>query len=144
MKFGNCNDPTSADFGKVRIGDTRLDPGGGFLQFAVAYSRMYQGGSTSSSTGQFHKFGAGYQAQTSEDMMERFMVNKLNPVMKFAYDVASASEYNPFHVGDRTIQMFVPLIGQDLLEIYKEDPSLLPAMGTAANVRYGYSDLLEG
>ena len=64
--------------------------------------------------------------------MERFMVNKLNPVTKFAYDVASASEYNPFHVGDRTIQMFVPLFIQDLMEISKEDPTLLPAMGTAA------------
>jgi hypothetical protein len=126
------DDITSADFGKVRVGDARLDLGGGFLQFAVAYGRMYMGGSTSSASGEFHRFGSGYQAQTQEDMMERFMVNKLNPVAKFAWDVYSASEYNPFHVGDRTAQLFIPLFIQDLKEIYEEDPDLLPIFGTAA------------
>jgi hypothetical protein len=126
------NDITSADFGKVRIGDARLDLGGGFLQFATAYGRAYTGGSTSSSSGEFHRFGSGYQAQTQEDMMERFFVNKLNPVTKFAYDVLSATEYNPFHVGDRTAQLFIPLFIQDLNEIYKENPSLLPMFGPAA------------
>jgi hypothetical protein len=126
------DDITSADFGKVRVGDARLDLGGGFLQFAVAYGRMYMGGSTSSASGEFHRFGSGYQAQTQEDMMERFLVNKLNPVAKFAWDVYSASEYNPFHVGDRTAQLFIPLFIQDLKEIYEEDPDLLPIFGTAA------------
>jgi hypothetical protein len=126
------DDITSSDFGKVRVGDARLDLGGGFLQFAVAYGRAYMGGSTSSSSGEFHRFGSGYQAQTQEDMMERFFVNKLNPVSKFAWDVANASEYNPFHVGDRTIQLFIPLFSQDVMEIYKENPDLLPMFGTAA------------
>lgn len=125
-------DPTSADFGKVRLGNARLDLGGGFLQFATAYARLYQGGSTSSASNEFHRFGSGYQAQTQEDMMQRFFVNKLNPVTKFVYDIASASEYNPFHVGDRTVQLFVPLIVQDLMELHEEDPSLVPWMGTAA------------
>lgn len=122
------NDITSADFGKVRIGNTRLDFGGGFLQFAVAAGRMYEGGATSSSTGKFHRFGSGYQAQTQEDMMERFFVNKLNPVTKFAYDLYNASEYNKFHVFDRTAQMFISLSTQDIVELAKEDPELLPWM----------------
>jgi len=125
-------DPTSADFGKVRLGDARMDLSGGFGPFAVAYARAYMGGATSSASGEFHRFGSGYQAQTQEDMMQRFFVNKLNPVTKFAYDIASASEYNPFHVGDRSVQLFVPLIVQDLMELYEEDPSLVPWMGTAA------------
>jgi hypothetical protein len=125
-------DPLSADFGKVRIGNARMDLSGGFAPFAVALSRAYVGGSTSSASGQYHRFGSGYQAQTQEGMAERFFVNKLDPVAKFAYDVANASEYNPFHVGDRSIQMFVPLFMQDLNEIYKEDPSLLPFMGPTA------------
>ena len=126
------DDPTSADFGKVRIGDARMDLSGGFSQFATAYSRFYVGGSTSSATGQYHRFGTGYQAETQQEMMQRFLTNKLNPIAKFAYDVASASEYKPFHVGDRTMQLFVPLLGQDLWEIAKENPDLLPLMGTAS------------
>ena len=81
---------------------------------------------------EFQRFGSGYQAQTQEDMMERFFVNKLNPVTKFAYDALNASEYNPFHVKDRLAQMFVPLFIQDLNELYKENPDLLPWMGPGA------------
>jgi hypothetical protein len=126
------DDITSADFGKVRVGDARLDLGGGFLQFAVAYGRVYAGGSTSSASGEFHRFGSGYQATSQEDTMERFFVNKLNPASKFAWDILSATEYNPMHMGDRTVQLFVPLVAQDLMEIGKENPDLLPIFGTAA------------
>jgi hypothetical protein len=119
-------DPTSADFGKVKIGDTRIDPGGGFLQFAVLYNRFYQGGYTSSATNQFHRFGEGFQAETQGSNLERFLSNKLNPVAKFAYDVAHASQYNPFHVKDRLAQMFVPLYAQDVIEIVHDNPDLVP------------------
>ena len=113
------DDWTSADFGKIRIGDFRLDPAAGFQQYLVAYARAFNGGSTSTTTGTFHRFGSGYQAQTQEDLAERFFVNKLNPVAKFAFDYYNASEYNPFHIGDRTLQMFMPLAIQDAIELYK-------------------------
>ena len=125
-------DMDSADFGKIRIGDTRIDPGGGFQQFLVAAHRLWSGGYTSSSTEKWHRFGEGYQAQTQESNMQRFFVNKLNPTTKFAYDLLSASQYNPFHVGDRTAQMFIPLLVQDLNELRKEAPEL--GLGTALGV----------
>jgi hypothetical protein len=126
------NDPTSADFGKIRIGDTRMDPGGGFLQFLVQYGRMYKGGATSSASQEFKKFGEGFQAETQLSNAQRFISNKFNPVAKFAYDLANATQYNPFHVGDRMAQLFVPLVIQDINELAKEDPSLLPWMAPIA------------
>ena len=78
------NEPTSADFGKIRIGNTRMDPGGGFLQFLVQYARMYEGGYTSSASQEFHPFGQGFQAETQLSNALRFVSNKLNPVAKFA------------------------------------------------------------
>jgi len=119
-------DILNADFGKIKIGNTRLDPGGGFQQFIVAAARAIQGGYTSSSTGEYHTFGEGFQGPTQGEYGQRFMANKLNPVFKYAYDVAFASEYNPFHVGDRTMQMFIPLFLQDMYSLGKEDPALLP------------------
>lgn len=38
------NDPNSADFGKARIGDTRIDPWGGFQQYIVAANRLLRPG----------------------------------------------------------------------------------------------------
>ena len=121
-------DWTSADFGKVRIGNTRLDPGGGFAQFAVMLGRLIEGGYTSSATGQFHEFGAGFQAETQLSNALRFASNKLNPVVKFAWDMANQSQYQPLHVGDRALQMFVPLFYQDLYEMWQKDPELLGFM----------------
>lgn len=120
------NDWTNADFGKVRVGDTRMDPGGGSLQFLVAFGRMMAGGWTSSSNQQFHEFGQGINARTQFSNAFEFMANKLNPVTKFALDIARASEYMPFHAGDRTLQLFTPLIVQDAIELAHEDPDLLP------------------
>ncbi len=119
-------DPDSADFGKIKIGDTRLDPAGGFQQFLVAAHRLMSGTTTSSASGEENVLGEGFQAETGTDVAQRFMVNKLHPVLKFAYDLWDASEYKPFHFGDRVAQMFVPLIVQDVIELAKKDPSLLP------------------
>jgi len=130
-------DPNSADFGKPRIGDTRLDPGGGFQQFLVLYSRLLSAGATSSKNQRFHPFGKGYQAETALSATQRFMSNKLNPAAKFAYDLWDSSEYKPLHLKDRTMQAFAPLIGQDLYEIYNEDPDLLPILGPLAAVGMG-------
>jgi hypothetical protein len=125
----NIDNMTSADWMKAKIGDTRMDPGGGFQQFLVAMARMIEGGTTSSASGDWREFGEGFMAQTQKSNLERFLSNKLNPVTKFAYDLASQSEYNPFHVYDRTAQLFVPLVIQDLIGLYYEDPSMLPWMG---------------
>jgi hypothetical protein len=125
-------DPNSADFGKMRIGNTRMDPAGGFQQYLVALSRLISGRTTSSATGRDTELGAGFQADTRKDIAERFMVNKLNPVVKFGWDLLDASQYQPFHVADRTAQLFVPLIIQDVIELSKEDPSLLPLVAPIA------------
>lgn len=117
---------TSADFGKVRIGDTRLDVGGGFQQFIVNYARVWHGGWTSSANQEFHNFGEGYRAETQRSNIERFLTNKMNPVVKFAYDLADADQYAPFHVYDRMAQLAVPLYIQDIIEIAKENPQLFP------------------
>jgi hypothetical protein len=121
-------DPTSSDAGKIRFEDTRFDPGSGFQQYLVVIARGLAGGYTSSASGEFHKYGEGFRGETQWEAGERFFANKLNPVAKFAYDLANASENIPFHVKDRAAQMFVPLAMQDLYEIMNERPDLLPWM----------------
>lgn len=119
-------DPDSSDFGKIKIGNTRLDPAGGFQQYLVATHRLMSGRYVSSRTGEEFTLGQGYQARTGKSVMEQFTTNKFHPVIKFAYDLANASEHQPFSIGDRTAQMFVPLIVQDLLELAANDPELIP------------------
>jgi hypothetical protein len=52
----------------------------------------------------------------------------LHPSAKAFYDALFAQQGHPFRVGDRTAQMFVPMISNDLLQIAQESPELLPIL----------------
>lgn len=119
-------DSNSADFMKIKVGDTRLDPGAGFQQYLVLMSRMASGKFTSSVSGKKSTLGEGFGGSTRKDVVERFLTSKLNPPIAIAYDLLNASQYRPFHVGDRTAQMFIPMVAQDMMELAQEDPSLIP------------------
>jgi len=128
---------TSSDFGKNRMGNVRLDPGQGLLQFLVLYGRHWYSGHTTASSDEFRRFGEEYRGETHLSNVTRFLTNKTEPFMKFALDLASADKNNPFHVGDRLIQLAVPLFFQDVVEIAKEDPWLLIPLGMQAAIGDG-------
>lgn len=117
-------DPTNADFGKIKIGNTRLDPAAGFQQYLVLASRLARGETTSSTTEQTREFGVGYQPPTWGSTTQNFFANKLQPVAKLIHDVMFAEQYKPVHLADRTIELFLPMITSDLLEVLQDDPAL--------------------
>jgi signal transduction histidine kinase len=118
--------PTSADFGKIKVGNTRLDPAGGFQQYLVLMARLATGKFTSSTTGQSYQMGQKFGGNTRYDTLVNFFTNKLAPVPHTAATMMSASRYQPFMVGDNLIRMFTPMIIQDISELAQEDPRLLP------------------
>ena len=76
-------DPRSSSFGKIKFGNTTLDPMGGLLQTAVFATRMAMGetktqkGAVERIRGADFKFGQ----DDSFDVMARFFRTKLNPVV---------------------------------------------------------------
>lgn len=136
--------PTSADFGKMKIGNTRLDPAGGFQQFLVLAARLAKGEFTSTTA----REGAGYKISelgkavgpydpTYGSVIENFIVNKLHPSMKYFYDAAFARKDRPFGVMDRAIQLVIPMLTRDLTEIAQEDPELLPLLAPLTSAGMG-------
>jgi hypothetical protein len=119
--------PDNSDFGKIRIGNTRLDFGQGYLPFLVMGYRWLTGHYTSSATGITHQYGQGFQAQTQLGQTGRTIVgNKLEPFLAFATDLMGATEQQPFHVGDRAMQLAIPMAAQDIWDIAHANPSLGP------------------
>ncbi len=118
--------PTSADAGKVKFGNTRLDPYGGFQQYLVAASRLISGEQTSSTSGNTYELGSRYGLPTRLDVGLTFGSNKLAPVPKFAWDLLDASKSRPFTVSEEAARLFVPIVIQDIYDLAKEDPKLLP------------------
>ena len=83
--------PLSADFAKLRIGDTRVDPWGGFQQFAVFAARIATGDYKASTTG----------IQESTDVLRTsasFVRTKLAPLASLFADLATGKTF----LGEKT------------------------------------------
>jgi hypothetical protein len=125
-------DPESSDFGKIKIGNTRIDPAAGFQQEIVFIARelaalkdnvMGEGASSynywKTMAGMGHNFGA----------------NKLNPPLKVAHDFVTN---NPFP--KQYWELLMPMTVSSIIEAWRDDPELgalvagintfLPGIGT--------------
>jgi len=124
------NDPTNADFRKIRIGDTRIDLFGGYQQFPVAAMKLLAGQSTSSTSGKVNdltstKFGA----QSRQSVAERFFTNRLSPLGSFIWAWMSNKEFDgkPFEVKRALYERVFPIAAKDITELAQEDPALAAA-----------------
>lgn len=125
-------DPRSSDFGKLRFGNTRVDPMAGLSQVTVLLSRLISGKTVNAKgkvlpiRGEGVKFGMSNAA----DIAWRFLRSKFSPVIGAGFDIASGKNVvgetvTPVSV---TSNMLVPLSFQDVFNVMKEQG--IPA-GTA-------------
>jgi len=147
-------DPNNPDFGKIKIGDTRLDPGAGFAQFLVLGSRVkpdwahapFKGTNTgvvpfdlftgltgapggqyaSSISGKTRNFGEGFNPPTRTSAITDFLANKLHPTAKLFYDIGAVNERKPVHMMDRLMQLYLPMMTGDIAELATKHPELIP------------------
>lgn len=137
-------DPTNTDFMKTKVGNTRLDPFGGFQQYAVALMRILEKEKTSSITGKTSELNTGkYGSSTRFDVLEDFMLNKLNPTASFAVALMKGKEQSgqpftvnnwdfssPTSIGNSAVensvtQRFIPMFLSDVWQMAQEDPDML-------------------
>ena len=135
-------DPASADFGKVQLGQTRLDPWAGFQQYIVAAERLpaalnkigvpFVGRFKSTNTQRKYSLSnPGYGQSEPADVLERFMVGKANPVIEFAWQLMMRNQrelsgekmnfktLNPME--NSIAQRFIPLLVQDMYDLIHEE-----------------------
>lgn len=123
------NDPTSSDFRKVKIGNTRIDPFSGFQQYAVGATRMLTGETTSSTSGKVFDLSNPKYGQPSRlSVAGQFAQNKLSPVYSLVASWMEGKDWNgqPFNLKQALLDRTVPIVMQDLNDLAKEDPKLLP------------------
>lgn len=127
-------DPRSADFGKLKAGNTRYDVMGGFQQYIRLASQLTTGKIVSSSTGLTTTLGEGYKPVTRLDILSRFAEAKTAPVLSFALGLLKGRDAigQPFNVPQEIAQRFYPIVIQDLQDLYKEKGLEGIAMGSPA------------
>jgi hypothetical protein len=139
------NDPYSSDFRKIKIGNTRIDPFSGFQQYAVGASKILGHTLTSTVTGKQFDLNSGkFGMPTKRSVAESFFANKLAPIPSFVWSWMEGKEFDgtPFETKKAILNRTVPIVMQDLYDIYQEDPKLFPpgifkAYPTATKVGMG-------
>lgn len=113
-------DPRSSDFGKVRLGETRIDPLSGISQMTVFLNRVLRGetkradGTIAPLRGDDVKFG---QPDTG-DVIWRFIRSKFSPAIGSAVDLASGETVvgEPVTPGSVAVNAVIPLSFRDIDE----------------------------
>jgi hypothetical protein len=135
-------DPRSADFGKIKIGNTRFDVTGGMDSVATLAARVLTLSSKSTATGQVNKLNATdktgkpkFGAQTGTDVVYNFFENKLSPVSSVIKDLLKGQT---FASGKPTIKneaanLLVPLPITTAIELYQTPGSANKLLGIIAD-----------
>lgn len=116
-------DPRSSDFGKIKVGNTRLDVSGGNAAYATLISRLLTQKTKSTNTGVISKLGDGFGSPTGFDLSVGFIRNKLSPMASFFVDSFSGEN----SIGEKktvpqsVVDRFKPMFVESAIELYKDD-----------------------
>ena len=139
-------DPRSSDFGKIKLGNTRVDPWGGRVQQVVFMSRLIAdamhyaapdkfAGGFKNAKGEVVPLGTPYKAPSSEAIMINMAINKLSPsaslVENFLSKVpAEGGGYtdergNPYSFKEDLKEKIHPIYWSTVAEMLKDDPTAM-------------------
>jgi hypothetical protein len=118
------NDPRSSDFGKVVIGNTRIDPLAGLSQASVFVGRSVTGQTISSRTGQLQPIRGQvpYGKPTWMDVAARFVRGSLSPNFSAGVDLIQGTDfrYRPVTLGSEAVRLMTPLSAGDMIDSMQE------------------------
>jgi hypothetical protein len=131
-------DPSSSDFGKTIVGNTSVDFMGGIGQYGrtgfqavmpllAKLGVIEKAELTSSASGKKTKIGGGYGEKSVRDILTQFITNKQSPIFSLIWDAMGqrSSEGGKIKITKELQERVTPMIVQDLVDIYKDDPNLL-------------------
>lgn len=141
-------DPRSADFGKIKVGNTRFDVTAGMSSILNLAARIVTQSSKSSSTGVVSKLGGGYGETSGVDLITQFLENKLSPTASVFRDIIKQQDFSgnkPTLAGELK-NAFMPLPVTNYEELSKDPNSagvlagmLADGLGISTNT-YGMSN----
>jgi hypothetical protein len=117
-------DPRSADFGKIKIGNLRLDIWAGFQQVVRAFTQLVTGQRKSTKTGKVSKISKKeFPFKGRMSVVGQFARSKLSPSMALVVDILEEENMMGEKVTPEMIaeNVFLPLYLGDVVEIYKEE-----------------------
>jgi hypothetical protein len=127
-------DPRSANFGKIKIGNTRIDPWGGFQPVVRYLAQLVTGTYVSSTTGKAMPLGGGkFGATTRADIILRFIRSKTSPNISLLWDWLADENIvgEEFEAKREMGEAFLPLLSGDMLDLWREHQNIPAVVGAS-------------
>jgi hypothetical protein len=126
-------DPRSTDFGKIRVGDTRIDFMGGFQPY-IRYTAQIITGQRKSASGRLYEV-------SPKDTFGRFLRAKESPAVGLIHDmwagetfIGEGTDLSKENVARIAWQKFIPLFIQDVTDAVKQEGAAGIALGAPGAV----------
>ncbi len=132
-------DPRSADFAKIKLGDTRIDIAGGFQQYLVLASRIVTKETVSSTTGEVTELEGGFAKPSRWQISGDFLENKLSPVGGYVADWQKNENFSgdPFAWKKELGRIMLPLGAENAYEGFKSTPAAGVASVGLGSIGFG-------
>ena len=135
LKPGSAEiNPTSTDFGKLKIGDTRFDFTGGAAGLVTLGARLWMGEYKNSVTGKITKYEPGFGKRSRFDAVIDFTANRTNPPASVVRDWLKGRDCQgkPFAPGRAIYQAGTPITVQQSIQL-KDNASADRVAGVIAD-----------
>ena len=131
--------PLNPDFLKMQFGNTRISTFGGMLPPVRTAVQFIMGKKISSTTGKVRSISdKGYKPLTRAEIAGQHITYKEAPVASFVTDwVTGKTGMEKFSLSKEAKEKLIPIVAQDMYDIYKDDPGLLPAGLFALSAVFG-------
>lgn len=126
-------DPRSSDFGKIKVGDARVDISGGMSGYVIAIARIMSGETKSTVTGITTKLGEGFNRDETA-VAASFIRNKFSPMASLIVDIIVGENAigQKKTIPQSTLDRLKPMFLNNLVEIYTNDVKYREAMAILA------------
>lgn len=139
-------DPRSSDFGKIRIGNVRIDPLAGLSQATVFIARMVtQKTKTQKGLVPLRGEDVPYGGQKTSDVIKSFLRSKLSPTISIPLNIAEGENVvgDPVSILSTLRDMVVPLSVQDITKAI-QDQGIAKGMALSLLLMFGMGIQIYG
>jgi hypothetical protein len=128
-------DLTSVNFGRIKLGNTRIDLTGGKGSIVILAARLIKNSTKVATTGLISEYGTGFGQRSRFDVLTNFLTGKLTPPMRVVFDLLKGENYkgDPITLTGELYSTGTPISLQNFINL-KDDNSANAILGAILDV----------